>query len=250
MGRPQKHTDHPLYKLRLLLSKTDRAITQPDLSQIVDIPLATLQSIECGRRSLTEEIRLKIKQTIWADWDETKKRWMFEHSYPPKKFSYSLFEKYRQFIHEYAPIRETDPETIKMRIDALFEQVPRESWMKLYWRLRDYLEECRRGFELKELEQLFEATQDQIDFSPMTAIGEVWSYTAEPLQRTYTYKFSRKQLKDRLRDYYKQCAKHYKALSQRTLPPKTRSETLRLDAGAGTTEDMLRALASKKNSGT
>ena len=49
MGRPQKHVKHPLYKLRVVLSDsaTARAITQPELARLVDIPLPTLQSIEC-----------------------------------------------------------------------------------------------------------------------------------------------------------------------------------------------------------
>lgn len=228
MGRPQKHTDHPLYKLRLLLSESGRAITQPDLSSIVDIPLATLQSIECGRRGWTEDIRRKIRQAIWAKWDEPKKRWMFEHSSPPKEFSYSLFKKYRRFITEYAPIPDTDPETIKMRIDALFEQVPRDSWMKLYWRIQDCIEECRRDFEVRNVEDLFEVTQDNIYFSPASFKSSEETWTAEPIQRTY--KFAPvKRLEERLWDYYKRSAKRYSTLSQRSLQPKTWSDTLRFD---------------------
>jgi hypothetical protein len=229
MGRPQKHANHPLYQLRMLLSATGRAITQTELSRILDIPLPTLQSIECGRRGWTREVRLKIRQMIWAVWDETKNRWMFEHSVPPKEFSYSLFEKYRRFIGESAPIPETDTETIKMRIDALFERVQKDSWMKLYWRLQDCLEECRQDFELKELEELFAATQDQVHFSPATFTrpDKAFSHTAEPLQRAYSYTHKKRQLPDYLRDYYKRCAKHYRAISQRA--PRTWSDFLRLD---------------------
>lgn len=231
MGRPQKHTNHPLYKLRVILSGTERAITQPELSRIVDVPLPTLQSIECGRRGWTDEVRSKIRQMIWAVWDETKKRWMFEYSFPPKEFSYQLFEQYRKFISESARIPETDPETIKMRVDALFEHVPKDSWMKLYWRLQDCLEECRQDFELKDLEGLFEAARDQIHFSPatFTATDKASSYTAEPLQRIYAYTHTKRQLQHHLRDYYKRCAKHYGAKAQDTSSPKTWSAVERLD---------------------
>jgi hypothetical protein len=230
MGRPQKHTDHPLYRLRCLLGELP--ITQPELSQIVDIPLATLQSIECGRRGWTPEIRSKISQMIWAVWDETKARWMFKHSAQPEEFSYELFQRYRKFISESARIPETDPETLKMRIDALFERVPNDSWMTLYWRLQDCLEECRQDFELKELEELFEATQDQIHFSPASFAGpsKALCYTAKPLQRAYRFtERAGKQLQDYLRAYYKKCAEHYKALSKRESPPKIWSGILRLD---------------------
>jgi hypothetical protein len=232
MGRPQKHIDHPLYKLRLLLSDTGQAVTQPELSRLVDIPLPTLQSIGCGRRGWTPDIRSKISQMIWAVWDETNARWLFKHSVPPKEFSYQLFEQYRQFIFESAPIPQTDPETLKMRIDALFERVSKDSWMTLYWRLQDCLEECRQDFELKELEELFEAAQDQIHFSPgvFTGPSKALCYTAKPLQRTYRFtERAGKQLKDYLRAYYKKCAEHYKALSKRESPVKIRSDIVRLD---------------------
>jgi hypothetical protein len=229
MGRPQKHTDHPLYKLRVLLSKdANRAITQPELSRIVGVPLPTLQSIESRRRGWTEEVQRKISQAIWALWDDNKERWMFKHSSPPKEFSYSLFERYRGFIHKGAPIPETDPEAIKMRVDVLFEQIPEESWMKLYWRLQDCLEECRQDFELKNAEDVFEATMDKINFTPARFERGEKAWTAEPINRTF--KFPPQKLEDYLRDYYKRCAKHYGALSRRTTPPKTRSNTFRLDA--------------------
>jgi hypothetical protein len=229
MGRPQKHTEHPLYKLRLLLSETGRAITQPELSRIVDIPVATLQSIECGRRGWTDEIRTKIRQAIWAIWDEDKKRWLLEHSSPPEEFSYSLFKNYQRFITDHAPIPETDPETIKLRIDALFQQVPKDSWIKLYWYLQDCLEECQRHFELRELERFFQDTRDKILFTPFRIGSSDGTWTGEPIQRVYKFK------PEFLRGYYERCAKHYSELTQignddeKSTFPKIWSGSVRLD---------------------
>jgi hypothetical protein len=234
MGRPQKHTDHPLFKLRLTLGKNSQPFTQQQLSTLVDIPLATIQSIESGRRSWTDEVRLKVRLAIWADWNERKKRWFFRHSEPPQQFTSELFDKYHDFIKKCAPIPTTDPETLKMLLDALFENASERVWMKLFRRLRDCLEECRTELDFpKELEPIFLAARDEIHFSPafMEIVGGP-SWKTEPLERCYRMKRREedKDVGDYLVNYYKQCAEHYLSLCKKNSKPRTWSKVFRLDA--------------------
>jgi len=179
---------------------------------------------------MTEEVRQKIRQAIWAVWDENKNRWMFEYSNPPAEFSYQLFVKYRRFIQEKAAIQETDVESLKIRVDALFENIPKESWMALFWRLEECLEECLKHFEVKELEDLFRANRSEVHVlgARIGLIGGGWSSKTASLQRTY--RFTRtKRLEVYLREYYKRCALRYKELSKTASEPRTWSDSFRLD---------------------
>ena len=72
------------------------------------------------------------------------------------------------FLGEYAPIPKTDPEAIKLRIDGLFTQVPKQSWMKLYRTIQECLEAAREDLGLEDLKDLFKTTKDEIHFSPTT----------------------------------------------------------------------------------
>jgi hypothetical protein len=90
-----------------------------------------------------------------------------------------------------------------MRVDVLFEQIPEESWMKLYWRLQDCLEECRQAFLEKrrqDVEEVFDVTTDRINFTPTRGVVGDEAWTAGPIQRSYKLTRS-KQLEDYLRDY-------------------------------------------------
>jgi hypothetical protein len=231
MGRPQKHINHPLYKLRLLLSERGRAITQPELARLIDVPLPTLQSIECGRRGtssrtgLNKELREKIERALFAVWNDSKRSWMFKFSDPPREFSYQLFEQYRRFIKEHAALPRTDVEILKMVIDALFQNVPKDKWMNLHWRIQECLEDChqdfkgRRGratgpedlFKKKELEDLIKLTRSKIHLSSVRLglIGGGYNPRRVTLQRTYNFVET-----DCLRAYYQERAKHYEALSK------------------------------------
>ena len=234
MGRPQKHTNSPLFKLREVLGRDGVPITQQMLSRLVDIPLVTIQSIETGRRGWTDETRARIKRMIWAVWDETQKRWFFEHSSPPKEFNHDLFVLYRRFLFEFAPLRPEDPETLKMLVQTLFDNAPPGVWMKLFWRVRDCLEECRTelGFP-KELEPIFLAVRDEIHFSPaFMQIVDGPSWKAEPLERCYRMKRKEgdKDVGDYLANYYKQCAEHYLSLCEKNSKSRTRSKVFRVDA--------------------
>jgi len=193
-------------------------MTQPAFAAKIDVSLQTVQAIETGRRSLSDAVLRRIRNAFWAVWDSEKKRWLLEYSKPPREFTRELSEQYRSFIIENAPIPESDPEVVKMRIDALFEKVPADSWMKVYWRLQEVLEGCLTDLSVadqEKLKELFERTKDDIHVSGIVG-RPVW------LQRSYRWPMPEQELKQ----YYKQCAEHYRRLARSTSNPVTHSDQM------------------------
>jgi transcriptional regulator with XRE-family HTH domain len=217
MGRPTRNQSDPIFQLRKRLGVKE-PVTQREFAELTGIPLSTLESLSSGRlKVITKSVLQKIESALWAVWDGN--RWIFKHSFPPEEFTYELFQQYRAFITGRAPIPDTDREIIKLRIDALFDCVPKQSWMKLFWRIQEKLAEARDALGLDNLKELFHLSEDQIHFSPAT------SWTAKPLQRTYTGLHTERDLKA----YYRRCAKRYAALAKRGNRPRTFSDPWRLD---------------------
>jgi hypothetical protein len=221
MGRPQKYKSSPLFKLRRILGERS-PMPQNEFAAKIDVSLDTIQAIETGRRGLTQGVLKKIVTALWAVWDPKGSRWMLQYASPPQEFTRELFGQYQSFIVKKAPIRESDPEVIKMRIDALFETVAADSWMKLYWRIQEALEQCLADLDFRDrgkLKALFGITEDQIHFSGM--VGKpLW------LQRTYRWPTPQYELKK----YFNQEAKHYSALARSKSDPVTRSGQMEMTA--------------------
>jgi DNA-binding XRE family transcriptional regulator len=63
MGRPPKNADHPLVRLRALLSTPNDQVTRKDLAKRTGIPEPSLKDIETGKYKMTPEVASIIAYT-------------------------------------------------------------------------------------------------------------------------------------------------------------------------------------------
>jgi transcriptional regulator with XRE-family HTH domain len=155
MARPPKpeNARNPLRQLRALLSNKGEIalITQNELSEICDIPINTIRQIEIGRRALNSSARKKIEEVTTATWNPKKARWTVYGSDEP--FTFSWYRLHRRFMGKRPPNYQSRIRLIHAKIDGLFDQIPERSWNLLSFRINDSLEECRRDFKLKDLDE-------------------------------------------------------------------------------------------------
>jgi hypothetical protein len=179
MARPPdpKHAREPLRLLRGLVKATLQ-----EFSDVVGVPVNTLRGIENGHRNLSPSIEKAISDRLFAVWNKDLDAWVWKYSKPPRPYDYHNLEQFFLFLTKFAPVPDTDLAVIKMRIDVLFKKVPKDKWMRLFWRLQESLNECGEEFGLahdKEVKSVFGCTADKIHFSGMAG-RNLW------LQRTYS----------------------------------------------------------------
>jgi hypothetical protein len=156
---------NPLRQLRTLLSKNgaSKPITQDRLSEICDIPINTIRSIEAGRRTLNSSALKKIEEVTTGTWNSKQARWTVYDSAEPLTFSWYSFHCH--FTRKRPPNHLTHIAFIHAKIDGLFDRIPERSWNLLSFRINDFLEECRRDFKLKNLNDVcYKAAERFEDF--------------------------------------------------------------------------------------
>ena len=235
MGRPQTHTASPIFKLREQLGG-DRPLPQREMATLLGVSPDSLKSIEMGRiKSLTPALLLRIEQRTHSEWDAAEQVWFFLHSRPRQPTNMSLLQQYTGFLTDAAPIPETDPEIIKMRVDGLFQVVPRDRWMKLFWHLRDCLEECRETFVPDDagVRRLFKTTTDYVLFQGRDKVCNMCrSYDWHPDMRAYD----------------KAAAKYYRARAKRLRRSPNQSAVVQIQSPGGASDEAPELKKRKKRS--
>jgi hypothetical protein len=157
MARPPKpeNARNPLRQLRALLSENGERtpITQNRLSKICDIPIDTIRSIEAGRRPLNLSVLRKIEAVTTGTWNSKRDLWTVYDSDEPLTFSRYSF--HRHFMGQRPRNSRRRIHFIHKKIDGLFQKIPGHSWKLLLLRINDFLEECKRDFNLKDLDGVF-----------------------------------------------------------------------------------------------
>lgn len=160
-GRPPKPEQerNSLRQLREIISAT-----QAELSLIIDVPLDTIKSIEAGRRPLSEEVQKRVARMTGASWDRKKTWWAFRSveaiwdlGEERWRISDKLVECTPDHIRAYRKMMEQeastapdhDRDSIKMRVDVLFDQIPDRYWMRLLGSLQKPLDDLEREFREK-----------------------------------------------------------------------------------------------------
>ena len=229
MARPPKakHLWTPLRLLRSLLTEQgeEAPMSQLKFSQLIDVPVSTIKAIENGQRSFSHAVRVKIRSRLFAVWNRIRELGVrqFKRS---GTIQLSAVQGLSTVLGGVVLIPETDPEAIKLRIDGLFTQVPKQSWMKLYRTIQECLEAAREDLGLEDLKDLFKTTKDEIHFSPTTFrnVETGTSWTSKPLQRTYG-----PDTESELKRHYWRCEKRYAKLAKRGHRLATCSDFLRVD---------------------
>jgi hypothetical protein len=219
-GRRAKYTKHPLFKLRGALGETE-TITQPELGEIIDVSISSLQSIETSRRGkgiLPEAILNKIQRATGAVWNS--KEWVFpcwSGELGSLRFIPFTFELYRQYRSICASVEwegYIDRDAIKLRIDALFFSTPPDRKMLLFYRIQDFLDECRKDFAVEkfpsDLRELFGGENALV---PFRSTKDVLSFKTDPetgaMELFRSYPFSLVQGGDAIRRYRKEMSEYY-----------------------------------------
>jgi len=144
-------------KLRELVrdEATDEPVTQRQLSRIVGIPLDTIKSVESGRMSLSPRVQKNIRRFAGVVWDDKEERWIsrsfiFRQGAITPELSPATaadIREYRKMMEQSAATgSDRDRDAVKMRVDALFDQIPARYWIHLLFRMQDSLEELREEF--------------------------------------------------------------------------------------------------------
>lgn len=223
MPRPPKpeRLRNPLRQLRELFG-TDEPISQPELSRLIGVPANTIKAIEAGARPLSRQLEKKIEVLTGANWDSKKKRWIFRSLQWRDGHSHSEIDPctaaqlraYQDMLKETGAVApDRDRDAVKMRIDALFDQIPERYWMQLLLTMQNFLNDIREKFakEFKdgqEVARTFHATSSTgLAFTdPQT--GKIHG------QRSYAFDHDAMQAimyRKRMAEHYTKLSKHVRA---------------------------------------
>jgi len=146
---------NPLRQLRALLSKDgeSKPITQNRLSEICDIPAYTIRSIEVGRRTLNSSALRKIEEATTAKWNPKRGCWTIYGS--DELLTFPMYSFHHHFMGKRPPNHRNRIHFVHAKIDGLFDKIPERSWQVLLFRVNDFLDDCKRDFKLKDLDDVF-----------------------------------------------------------------------------------------------
>jgi hypothetical protein len=176
--QPKTENAHnPLRQLReLIYTRGTGTATQSELSREIGVPLDTIKSIESGRRPLSRQIQKTVRVMFGVIWDQKKKQWGYRvFKWNPKGVKYEFCPATKADIQTYRKMLEEPPnpnhldrdrDAVKMRIDALFEQVKAPYWMRLFESMQDSVEELREELvnkfkDRKKLDSVFAASANR-----------------------------------------------------------------------------------------
>jgi DNA-binding XRE family transcriptional regulator len=175
MSRKPKpeNENNPLRQLRALICET-AAITQADLAERCDIPVPTIRAIEAGQRKFSQAVQKKVERMTGARWDDKKKHWVSEYWQLARvrkgRMGFKVYtipsthidiQTHQEMRAKGSLDAERDRDAVKMRIDALFDEIVSRRWMHLLERIQDFLEdlsqnEFKRGFkDTQSLKRIF-----------------------------------------------------------------------------------------------
>jgi hypothetical protein len=156
--REPKDKNNALRQLRGLMNPPGKPpLPQPALAKIINVPLRTIQALECGARRSgvpSNEILNEIRLQTTAEWDKEARRWV--SLWPdgkPEAFSFKIYEQYRAMSRP-----KDDAEHVAAlwsEISDLFTRVPDSRWWDLNNRIWQSLDSCRKVFRLDEAEHIY-----------------------------------------------------------------------------------------------
>src|ERR1700730_18445335 len=152
MGRPPKDANHPLVRLRRLLSTPSDEVTRKDLAKRTGIPETSLRDIETGRYKLTPDVAAKISAATGVD-----PRSLLAGDDPLLAHVQKVGLNFRQepFSKDTPPGRERQPEHREV-IEELFLAVLDAAEQKkidhpIYFSFQNWLSSTIHAFGLEDL---------------------------------------------------------------------------------------------------
>jgi hypothetical protein len=156
--KPRPKESNPLVKLRALLGSGTKAISVSRLAALVDIPAATLRSVEIGRRTFNPDLQKRMRRR-GIEWQPKTKRWVFAY-YHDAQLSLPLLESFRQLSSGGPPLfQDLDVHAIVRRIIALMQGVEPSAYRSLLLDLHDSLESFRELYKVDRAQEEFQQTK-------------------------------------------------------------------------------------------
>lgn len=161
MPRPTRPElrNNAIAQLRQILAPPlgKKHLSQDELSTIVDIPLNSLRSVECGRLPFSPLMRNRIMCETGAVFDDRDECWRFWKPNGPK-YSREHYLKFRELLEKRMEgiMARRDIFFASLRIKLLLEALPPKKRFKFLFRLNSFLETNRKEFCPGRFAELFD----------------------------------------------------------------------------------------------
>jgi hypothetical protein len=148
---------NPILLLRQQLGKPGKLLSSQKLGPLVGIPDASLRALELGKRPLSEETLTRLRRA-GATWNAQAGEWRFTYDLrEPLRLEH--LELLQRFSSGSAWFRDRDRRALCLRVLALIDAVPRDSYNSLLLDLHESLENLKTRYDLKGATKDFEQTQ-------------------------------------------------------------------------------------------
>ncbi len=158
MPRPPKNENHPLTRLRRILSEEGIEVTREIFSERTGIPVSSLKAIEVGTYKLSPLLAKKIAATTGVH------PWSLLNDTNPLRDGLGrryTAQSYRQFqlLNELGPIQKmADAHALCLRLIALLRDVSDKRYNQLFMRLYLETQEILREFKVLSAAEQFNLT--------------------------------------------------------------------------------------------
>lgn len=173
---------NPLIKLRQLLGTADQPFSMNKLAGFVDVPAATLRSVETGRRSFNADLQQRLRRR-GLDWDQKAGQWRFTYDHKAT-LSVSLLESFRRLSRANDLFQDLDAYAVIRRVISLVQQVDESSYRSLLLDLNDALESLRAAYKVNSAQKDFAQTALRYQFIKTASGSETlvkgYSWTNPP----------------------------------------------------------------------
>jgi hypothetical protein len=155
--KSRRKQTNPLTQLRQILGSDARPLSVSKLGLLVDIPAASLRSVETGRRTFNPDLQRRMRRR-GLEWLPETKRWVFAFNHQTP-LSLPLLESFRGLSSAgTATFQQLDIEALKRRIAALMENVAPTSYRDLLLDLHDALENFLEAYKVEGAQEDFRET--------------------------------------------------------------------------------------------
>jgi hypothetical protein len=150
MGRASKNPNHPITRLRKILSGDGSEVTREIFSERTGIPLGSVKAIETGVYKLSPELAKKVAFATGVDSmslfiGEDPLRDIFGNPY-----TYASYEQF-QLLNELGPIaRMMDAHALCLRLLAIMRAVKGKDYTPLFVQLYQEFEDLRKQYKLEK----------------------------------------------------------------------------------------------------
>jgi hypothetical protein len=160
----------PLTDLRRLLGSDIKPLSVNKLAALVDVPAATLRSVEIGRRSFNAELQKRLKRR-GLEWQPKTRKWFFTYDHNAD-LSLPLLELFRRLGRGDDFFQGLDLEAVKRRVTALLQQVDEPAYHSLLLDLNDALETLRETHAVNGALKEFQETELRFAFIKTRSGGQ------------------------------------------------------------------------------